>query len=219
MKDPLFGNKVAAAALTALLLLFGLPQVTKAVLGGGHHGADDELHLAYCCVDLEAAPAGAGAGDEPPADLGTLLAASSASAGERAAGLCRSCHTFEEGGRNGTGPNLWDIVGRPVANVSGFNYSTALQQFGGEWTYERLDSYLKNSQEYIPGTTMVQRIQRDDRRADILAYLASLSNNPVPFPAPAAPVEEPASDDEETPTPGGGDGHDGDASHSGGEDH
>ena len=194
-KDPLFFNKLAGALLTAAILIFGLPQLTAAMFGGGGHGGghDDELHLAYCCVDLETKAENSG--EPAPVDLGTLLADASASGGERRAGLCASCHTFNEGGANGTGPNLWNIVGRPVANVSGFNYSSALKEYGGEWTYERLDAYLKNSQEAVPGTAMNQRFAKDEQRADLLAYLASLSANPVPFPEPAAiTLEEAAAD-------------------------
>ncbi len=196
MQDPLFTNKIAAAGLAALLLIFGLPQLTAAVLGGGHHGGHgEELHLAYCCVELETAAA-TGGEEEAPYDLGALLASASASGGERRAALCQSCHTFEQGGANGTGPNLWNVVGRPVAGVSGFNYSGALQEAGGDWTYERLDAYLRNSQEYIPGTAMVQRFPRDNQRADILAYLGSLSTNPEPFPAPMAVETTEASTEE-----------------------
>lgn len=190
-KDPLLSNKIAGAVLAALLLVFGLPQLTAAIYGGGGHhgGAAEELHLAYCCVELETAPASAA--DEAPKDLGTLLASASASAGERRAALCKSCHTFDEGGAQGTGPNLWNVVERPVASVAGFNYSPALKEFGGVWSYERLDEYINNSQDYIPGTAMVQRFARDDQRADILAYLRSLSDDPVDFPPPVeAPAEE-----------------------------
>lgn len=191
MKDPLLTNKIAGAALAALILVFGLPQLTAAVLGGGHSGGyGDELHLAYCCVDLEAQDHAAA--DEPaPVDLGTLLANASIAGGERRAALCKSCHTLEEGGADGAGPNLWDIVNRNVAGKAGFNYTGALQAAGGVWSYDRLDEYLKNSQAYVPGTAMAQRFARDDRRADILAYLGSLSANPVAFPQPAAP-EAPA---------------------------
>lgn len=189
MQDPLFGNKVAAAILTALLLIFGLPQLTKALIGGGHHGGHgDELHLAYG-GDIDLGISSAAAEAAPELDLGTLLASASASAGERRAAICKSCHTFEQGGANGTGPNLWNTVGRQIASVAGFNYTNALAEAGGTWTYERLDAYLKNSQEYIPGTSMVQRFPRDAQRADLLAYLGSLSPNPVPFPEPAAAPE------------------------------
>lgn len=189
--DPLLFNKIAAAALSALLLVFGLPQLAAAIFSDGHHGKPgEELHLAYCCVELETAAAEAGGAGE--ADLGTMMADASMSAGERSAALCSSCHSFEEGGANGTGPNLWDIVGRDIAGLDGFRYSSALQGLEGDWTYERLDAYIENSQEYVPGTAMVQRIGRADKRADILAYLGSLSDDPVPFPEPAAAPEESA---------------------------
>lgn len=191
MKDPLLSNKIAFAVLAALLLVFGLPQLTAAIFGNGHGGGHgDALHLAYCCVDLEVQDQSAA--DEPaPVDLGKLLANASVAGGERRAALCKSCHTLEEGGASGTGPNLWNVVNRNVAGVSGFNYTSALQAAGGVWSYDRLDEYLKNSQNYIPGTAMAQRFARDEQRADILAYLGSLSANPVAFPQPAAP-EAPA---------------------------
>lgn len=191
MNDPLFSNKIAGAILAALLLVFGLPQLTGAVMGGGHGGGrGDELHLAYCCVDLGAQDHTAA--DEPaPVDLGTLLANASISGGERRAALCKSCHTLDEGGADGTGPNLWNIVNRSVASVPGYNYSGALQAAGGVWSYDRLDEYLKNSKAYVPGTLMAQRFARDDQRADFLAYLGSLSASPAAFPAPTAAVEAP----------------------------
>ncbi len=182
-QDPLLSNKIAAAALAALLLIFGLPQLAKAIFGGGHHGGDDELHLAYCCVELETTTA-AGGGEEAPYDLGTMMAEANVTAGERGAALCISCHTLVRGGANGTGPNLWGVIGRDVASVPGFNYTGALAALEGEWTYERMDAYLANSQEYVPGGAMVQRIGRDNKRAELLAFLGSLSDNPVPFPAP-----------------------------------
>lgn len=190
-------NKIFAAILTAALLLFGLRELGSAVYAS-HGGGHGELHLAYEPVEMSAVFASTGGGEKKKeADLGTLLAAASASAGERAAALCKSCHTFEQGGANGTGPNLWNIVNREVASVAGFSYSSAVQSFGGEWTYERLDAYIQNSQNLIPGTAMNQKIGKDTRRADILAYLATLSANPVPFPAPAAGDEGDATMTEE----------------------
>jgi len=197
MKDPLLGNKIAGALLAALLLFFGLPQLANALFGGGGHGggheAEGEDHAAHPFPQFPIAYAGAeSAGEEKAAepDLGTLLAAANPAAGERRAAICKSCHTFDKGGANGTGPNLWDIVNRPVAGHEGFNYTPALKAFGGVWSYEHLDGFLKNSAEYVPGTGMAQRFPKAEQRAELLAYLATLSDNPVPFPAPAAPAEE-----------------------------
>lgn len=192
MKDPLLGNKIAAAVLTALLLVFGLPQFAKIVLGGGHGSSSDELHLAYCCVELDFGGSAAAA-EEAPYDLGLLLANATPSNGERRIAVCKSCHTFEEGGANGTGPNLWNKMGSDIASKPGFNYTSALLALEGVWTWERMDAYLQNSQEYVPGGGMVQRVGRDEQRADILAYLGSISPNAPAFPDPlpaAAPAEE-----------------------------
>ncbi len=190
MQDPLFGNKLAAALLTALLIFFGLPQLASALLGGGHHGGGHgkELHLAYP-IEFQTA-SGPVEEVEEKKSLGEMMAAATMAGGERRVGLCKSCHSFENGGANGTGPNLWNIVGREVASVPGFSYSGALKEFGGVWSYERLDGYLKNSQAYVPGTLMNQRVARDAQRADMLLYLGSLSDNPVAPPAPAATETE-----------------------------
>lgn len=188
--------------MTALLIFFGLPQLANSLMGGGHHGAghDDHGHpFPQYPVAFESG--GDHGGDPVEVDLGTILNDASAAAGERRSAICKSCHTFEKGGANGTGPNLWGVVGAQVAAHSGFSYSGALQAFGGQWTYERLDAYLENSQGYIPGTAMAQRIQKPEQRADLLAYLQTLSDNPVPFPAPAAPAEE-AADDADAPADG-----------------
>lgn len=193
MKDPLFFNKLAAAVLTAALLFFGLPQVAGALFGGGHHGGHHgELKLAYP-IEYEVAPAGGGGG-KVEEDMGTMMASVEMPAASRRVAICKSCHTFEEGGANGTGPNLWDIVGKDVASKPGFNYSSALKEFGGKWTYERLDKYIENSQAYVPGTAMVQRFGKSSQRAEVLVFLSSLSANPVPFPEPAAKADH--SDDE-----------------------
>ena len=190
MNDPLLGNKIAAAILTALLLFFGLPQLVDKLVGGGHHGGhSEELHLAYP-IDYQTQSGGGGEEVKEVISLGTLLASANAKGGERRAALCKSCHTFDEGGAQSTGPNLWNIVNRPLASVDGFNYTNAIKEAGGVWSYERLDAYIKNSQKFIPGTAMNQRFPKDAQRADILAYLATLSADPVPFPAADAPAPE-----------------------------
>ena len=197
MKDPLYGNKVAAAVLIVLLLAVGLPTVVGTLRELSEHLSHHDDHespypggVLYLPGSLEVAAVE----EEEKVDLGTLLAAASAERGQAAAAICASCHSFEKGGVNGTGPNLWDIVNRPVANVSGFSYTSALQGLGGVWSYERLDPYLENSQGYVSGTQMAQKIRKENKRADILAYLGTLSDDPVPFPEPA-PVEEAAGDE------------------------
>ncbi len=134
---------------------------------------------------------------EPEVDLATLLVTADAAKGEGVARQCVSCHTFEEGGRDGIGPNLWNIVGRDIASGP-FGYSEALAAEAGAWTYEALDAYLENPARAVPGNRMAfAGIRRDAQRADLLAYLGSLSLNPLPFPQAAPQPVDPA---EATPT-------------------
>jgi cytochrome c len=96
---------------------------------------------------------------------------------------CGVCHTFTEGGRNGVGPNLYDVVGKPHGHLDNFNYSAALKAKTGPWNYEELNHWLYKPSTYAPGTRMVLAgVPKPEDRADIIAYLRSLSPNPQPLP-------------------------------------
>lgn len=193
MQDPMFFNKIAAAMLVSLLLFFGLPQLAIALRGGHHeggHGGEESHPFPQYPVAYASGGETSGESAAAPVDFATLLAAADPRAGERRAALCKSCHTFDKGGANGTGPNLWGVVGRAVGGHEGFNYTGALKAAGGEWTFDRLSAFLENSQGYVPGTAMVQRFPKAEQRAEIIAYLNSLSDSPLPLPTPAAPAAE-----------------------------
>ena len=190
MKDSLFSNKLAAAILVTLLIAVGLPVIVNTIitLASGHHGDHhyeeaNPFDLAYVpYAELQGVGA-AGGEDEVKLSLGCMLAEASADRGERGAQICASCHSLAEGGGNGTGPALWNVMGRDVASVGGYAYTSALQGVEGEWTFAKMDQYLYDSGAYVPGTQMAQKIRKDNKRADILAYLATLtSGEPLAFP-------------------------------------
>lgn len=107
--------------------------------------------------------------------------------GRRQAAVCLSCHNFDEGGRNGTGPNLWNIIGSDIGRNDDFSYSATLTSLEGDWDYETLDSFLTNPRGYAPGTKMsYSGMHNDQKRANIIMYLRSLSNNPKALPEAAA---------------------------------
>jgi cytochrome c len=121
-----------------------------------------------------------------------LLAKAEVGRGENAAKKCAACHTFNKGGRPMVGPNLWGIIGRPKASEAGFNYSAAMKAKGGNWTIDDLNQYITNPRAVVPGTNMTfAGINRGSERADLIAYLNTLSDNPAPLPkaaeAPGAP--------------------------------
>ncbi len=120
----------------------------------------------------------------PAEPLPVLLAKADPAKGQSAAKKCGACHTFEKGGPNKVGPNLFGIVGRPVASHAGFNYSAALKGKGGDWSYDALDKFIHAPKAAVPGTIMAfAGVNPAKERADILAYLRTLSDSPVPLPA------------------------------------
>ena len=124
----------------------------------------------------------------PPAaePIGVRLASASADAGksDTLKQGCIACHSFNEGGRAGVGPNLYGVVGGPQAHMEGFPYSTVLKSKGGTWSYEELDKWLTKPAAYAPGTKMTFVGVADPKvRADLIAYLRSLAHDPLPLPA------------------------------------
>jgi cytochrome c len=165
----LFFNKVAGALLAIFLVVLGLSTLAE----GLFHTEGPETPVEE---------------ETGPPDFGVLLAGADLSAGERVARRCASCHTFEEGGADGTGPHMWGVIGRDVAAVDGFNYSSAMREYaegGTEWMYQNMYDYLASPRNYVPGTAMSFAGLRDQAdRINIIAYMRSLSNDPEPLPAP-----------------------------------
>ena len=130
--------------------------------------------------------------------LPVRLANASVERGEGAFRACASCHTVNPGGENRVGPNLWNIVMAPMGDRS-FNYSSALQErsaAGDVWTFESLDAFIENPRNYISGTSMAYAgLSNIDTRANLLAYLRTLSDDPAPL--PEASEDEAALDGEE----------------------
>ncbi len=145
-------------------------------------------------LNIAAAPTPAAGGEAKPAGpapIAPLLASADPKAGEQFTHrVCIACHTFDKGGKNGVGPNLYGVVGGPHDHEPGFSYSPALLKFKGQpWTFDALNEWLYKPSAYAPGTRMsFAGIPSDKQRADVIAYLRSLADNPVPLPsAEAAP--------------------------------
>ena len=142
-----------------------------------------------------AAPAAEAPKPEPLPAVSPLLASADPAAGEAyTKTICVACHTFNQGGHPGVGPDLYGVVGGPHDHEPGFNYSAALEKFKDQpWTYEALNEWLYKPSAYAPGTRMTfAGIPSVKERANVIAYLRTLSPNPQPLPAATPAAATPA---------------------------
>jgi cytochrome c len=187
-------NKILGAILGTCLIMLAL-NIGASAIFAPEKPSKPGYNIA---VKEESAGEKAGAPKEPEQPIETLLAKASIEKGQNAAKQCQACHTFEKGGPNRVGPNLWNIVNRPRASEPGFNYSAAMKSKGGNWSFDELNKFLANPRGYIQGTAMTfAGLSRGEQRADVIDYLHTLADNPVPLPkaaegSPPAAGGEPA---------------------------
>jgi cytochrome c len=201
-------SKIAGAVLCALLAIV-LP---KTLIDMNAESAAHNSHGGHAGYELPApagaAKVAAKPGEKPAAGAAPIAVAGLPAAGAAAAGgagvfdtvkpmfasakpeggaatfkICAACHSPDKGGANKVGPALWGIVGRKIGGMDGFNYSEGIKGKGGEWTYDQLVAFINNPKAYAAGTKMAYAGLADpEKLADLMAYLGTLSDTPVPLP-------------------------------------
>ena len=175
-------NKILGAVLGTCLILL-VTSFAASALFAPNKPEKPGFEIA---VKEEAAGGEKAAAAAPPEPIEKLLQTASVQKGEQAAKKCAACHDFTKGGPNKVGPNLFGIVGDKKGEGRGFNFSAAMKAKGGTWTIDDLSQFIDNPKGFVPGTAMgFAGIQKGSERADVIAYLNSLSDSPAPLPTAA----------------------------------
>lgn len=189
-------NKIIGALLATVFVVLTLGILSDSIFATP---APEKPGFAIEAAEEEAGGEAGGAAAAAESVL-PLLATANVANGEASHKKCLACHTMEKGGANKTGPNLFGIVDRAIGTHEGFAYSGPMKEFseGGakKWTFENLDHFLLSPKGFIKGTAMgFGGIKKTQERADLIAYLRTLADSPVPLPdaAAAAPPATPAS--------------------------
>ena len=175
MLDTMTATKIVGALCGALLVLLLGKWAADIIyhIGTAVHGKDHAKSTIF--ADLEVDDHAAGASEQEEVDLAALLAIANPDKGQKVFAKCKACHKLEEA-VNGVGPHLVSVIGRPVAEVAGFDYSGPMAALQGEWTEDRISDFLANPRKFLPGTKMsFAGLKKGADRANLIAYFRSLA--------------------------------------------
>ena len=191
MSDSLNFNKYAGAVLATGFVIALLVNASGMVF------PQEKVAKSGFKVDVvEDTGGGAAVADVPP-DWGTVLKTADPVAGAAVFEKCKSCHNADNGGANGTGPNLWGVEGRAPGSHAGFAYSDGMKAFGAKqpiWDYQHIYEFVKSPGAYINGTKMTfVGLKQPQDRINVIAYLHAQGSTlaiPAPNPVAAAPAAD-----------------------------
>ena len=174
-------NKVLMGLILALLIGKVSGKISDVVIA-----PDIDVKNPYVFAEVKSEGRALEKTDDALEPIEPLLASADLEAGQKVAKKCLQCHTFEKGGKNKVGPNLWNVVGASYAQVEGFSYSAAAKDGkdqGKKWDYNALNEFLYKPKKFLKGTKMsFIGLKKSKDRVNLIAYLRSLSDSPEALP-------------------------------------
>ena len=172
-------NKIAAAILVTILLIIGVKELSNVIFY-----AEKPKKSAYKIEGVETNKNKSATKikkvEVKLAQITPLLVSANIDKGKNVFKKCAGCHSIEKGGTNKIGPALWSIINKKVGSNEGYKYSSSLQNYGKNWTFEELNGFLHKPMAYIKGTKMgFAGLRKESDRANVIAYLNSKSDEPV----------------------------------------
>jgi cytochrome c len=185
------------------VLFAGIVALGGSIVAGESFHSERPEHMGF---PIEGVVQEGEGGAEAVKPIAFYLASADPAAGEQVFKKCTACHNADQGGANALGPNLWDVLGEPVGKGKGFPFTSALSGVGGTWNWDNMSEWLKSPKKFAPGTKMTfAGLSNPQDRANVIAFLNTHSDSPLPL--PAAPAEEaaaPKDDKAAATTPGTG---------------
>ena len=170
-------QKIISAILVTVLVVFGISKISNFIF--------DNNKTSVVAYKVEAPEGSSGEANaaETTVDLNALFAIADVAHGEKVFRKCKACHSINQGGKNKTGPKLWNVMFRPVGAVTDYKYSKALSSYGKEWSWEEMNGFLIKPSKWIKGNKMGFAGLKDEKdRASVILYLNQNSDSPKPLP-------------------------------------
>ena len=171
-------NKIIAAVLVTVLLVFGIGKISDLVFH------IEKPNVQGYKVEIKVGDTTAvQASTENQVDISTLLALGNVDLGKKVFKKCAACHSVTEGGKNKIGPKLYNVVGRGAGSISDYKYSKALTSYAKEWSFEELNGFLLKPASWIKGNKMgFAGLKKEEDRASVILYLNQNSDSPKELP-------------------------------------
>ena len=170
-------NKILTAVLVVFLVIFGIGKISDIVFY-----VEKPNTSAYKVEFAESDKTKASSSVET-VDIAALLALGTIEHGQKVFKKCSACHSIKKGGRNNIGPALYNVLGRNMGALEDYKYSKALVQFGKDWTFDEMNSFLIKPTSYIKGTKMAfAGLKKEKDRASVILFMNQNSDSPLPLP-------------------------------------